>query len=139
LAEVSYTIEQSAKKDNKEMIGLLKSIPLPVQVNMIFQDLKEELCGLSAGTVFLHIRNEQVATYGVRHRLENRHERRNDGSYSRTGVSEDHVHLFREMAAELVGRKNNWKRGTVSYKFAIKQGALHVSANFADRDDCIVD
>lgn len=118
---------------------MLRSIPLPVQVNMIFQDLKEELCGLSEGTVFLHIRNEQVATYGVRHRIENRLERCSDGTFAKTGVSEDHVQLFREMAAELVSRKNNWKRGTVSYKFAIKQGALHVSANFADRDECIVD
>lgn len=119
---------------------MLRSIPLPVQVNMIFQDLKDELCGLSEGTVFLHIRNEQVATYGVRHRLESRHERSSDGTYAAGGVSEDQLKLFREMATELVSRKINWKRGTVSYKFTVKHGALQVSANFADRgDDCIVD
>lgn len=118
---------------------MLRSIPLPVQVDMIIQDLTEELCGLSAGTVFLQIRNEMVATYGVRHRLENRITHEPSGRCNPSGVSAHHVQLFREMAAELVSRKSNWKRGTVSYKFSIRQGSLHVSANFADRDDCVVD
>lgn len=118
---------------------MLRSIPLPVQVDMVIQDLTEELCGLSAGTVFLQIRNEMVATYGLRHRLENRIAQESDGRFHPAGVSAHHIQLFREMASELVSRKSNWNRGTVSYKFSIRQGSLHVSANFADRDDCVVD
>lgn len=114
---------------------MLQSIPLPVQVDMIFQDLTEELCGLTAGTVFLHIRNSMVATYGVRHRLENRMEKGSDGRFVRPAVSHDHVHLFREMATDIVRRKTNWSRGTVSYKFAVKHGALQVSADFVEKDD----
>jgi hypothetical protein len=118
---------------------VLKSIPLPVQVDMIIEDLTEELCGLTAGTVFLHIQNSMVGTYGVRHRLENRLERGSDGCFVRPAFSKDHVHLFREMATDIVSRKTNWSRGTVSYKFSVKQGALHISADFADKDDCGVE
>lgn len=121
------------------MIAVLKSIPLQVQVDMILQDLTEELCGLTAGTVFLHIRNNRVSTYGVRHRLENRLERNSEGKYVRPAVSHNHIELFREMATDIARRKGHWARGTVSYKFAVKQGTLHVSADFADRDDCVVE
>lgn len=117
---------------------VLKSIPLPVQVDMILQDLTDELCGLTAGTVFLHIRNNMVATYGVRHRLENRLERGADGKFIKPAVSRDHVKLFREMATDIVSRKTNWARGTVSYKFSVKQGALLVSADFAEKDDVLM-
>ncbi|MDF2923215.1 MAG: O-methyltransferase [Paenibacillaceae bacterium] len=116
---------------------VLKSIPLPVQVDMIFEDLTEELCGLTAGTVFLHIRDAVVGTYGVRHRLEHRIPQASDGGFSKPVVSPKQVKLFREMAMDIVSRKSEWNRGTISYKFAVKQGALQVSADFTEKDDCL--
>lgn len=118
---------------------MLKSIPLPVQVDMVLEDLTDELCGLTAGTVFLHIQNNKVFTYGVRHRLENRLEQGKDGKYGRPAVSRDHILLFREMAADIASRKSNWDRGTVSYKFSVKQGTLQVSADFAEMDDFMME
>lgn len=120
---------------------MLRAIPLPVQVEMIFQDLQDELCGLSAGTVFLQIRNEKVDQYGVRHRMECRKERQGDGHYPLGSVSPEQAALFKDMAAELVGRKHgSWSMGTISYKFSIKRGVLSVSVHFADLDgDCLVE
>lgn len=114
-------------------------IPLPVQVDMIFQDLSDELGSLSAGTVFMHVENRKVSTYGVRHRLDSQKSavpRASDNAVQGT-VSDDLLHLFREMASDIVSRKSDWSCGTVSYKFSIQQGNLHVSADFADLDGVV--
>lgn len=113
---------------------MLTSIPLSVQVDMILDDLKEELCGLTAGAVFLHIDNERVATYGIRHRLEHRLGKERDGQMPKQAVSEKHLVLLKEMAAELVGRRARWGSGTVTYRFSIRQGALHLSSDFVEKD-----
>lgn len=115
-------------------MAVLRRIPLPVQVDMIFQDLGKELCGLTAGAVFLHVQDNMVTTYGVRHKLENRLERNAEGRFVRPAVSPDHIEMFREMAADMARRQGNWSRGTLSYKFSIRRGVLHISADFTDQE-----
>lgn len=119
---------------------MLRSLSLPLQVDLLLQELKDELCGLSAGTVFMHIMNERIANYGIRHRLENRVEANADGTYPRAIITEEQVKMFREMASDLIRQKQHWKRGTVSYKFAMVKAYLQVSASYIEHDDeCIVE
>ncbi|WP_438444666.1 hypothetical protein [Gorillibacterium sp. sgz5001074] len=119
---------------------MLRSMSLPLQVDMLLRDLQEELCGLTSGTVFVHIMNGWVVNYGVRHRLENRITPNPDGSYPIDCVSIVQVGFFRELASDLIGQKEQWNRGTVSYKFQMKSGCLQVSASYNSLDDeCIVE
>lgn len=113
---------------------MLKPIPLPVQVDMIFRDLVGELCGLTAGTVFIHIRNRTVSTFGVRHCMENRVEVSEWEGSIRKFVREEQVDLFREMATDLIRRHKNWCRGTVSYRFRMSLNTLMISAGFEDKE-----
>lgn len=111
---------------------MLMSIPLPVQVDMVLEDLTEELCGLKEGTVFLQIEEGIVKTYGVRHRLENRVELNAEGEYQVAAVRPRQVELLREMATDVVKRKTQWITGTMSYKFVMRKGSIQVSVDYKE-------
>lgn len=112
--------------------AMLMSIPLPVQVDMVLEDLTEELCGLKEGTVFLQIEDGIVKTYGVRHRLENRVEPGAEGD-SQVAVRPRQVELLREMATDVVKRRTHWTTGMMSYRFTMRKGSIQVSVDYKEQ------
>lgn len=111
---------------------MLMSIPLPVQVDMVLEDLTEELCGLKEGTVFLQIEDGIVKTYGVRHRVENRVNLEEEGAQAVPAVRPRQVELLREMAADVVQRKSHWTMGTMSYRFVMRKNLIQVSVDYKE-------
>lgn len=112
---------------------MLMSIPLPVQVDMVLEDLTEELCGLKEGTVFLQIEDGIVKTYGVRHRLENRVELGAEGECQVAAVRPRQVELLREMATDVVKRKTHWTTGMMSYRFVMRRGSIQVTMDYKEQ------
>lgn len=113
---------------------MLMSIPLPVQVDMVLEDLTEELCGLKAGTVFLQIEEGIVKTYGVRHRVENRVDLGKDGESQVVAVRPRQVELLREMATDVVKRKSHWTSGMMSYRFVMRRGSIQVTVDYKEKN-----
>lgn len=109
------------------------SIPLPVQVDMVLEDLTEELCGLKEGTVFLNIEDGIVKTYGVRHRLENRVEAGAEEEAMVAAVRPRQVELLREMATDVVKRRTHWTTGMMSYRFVMRKGSIQVSMDYKEQ------
>ncbi len=109
------------------------SIPLPVQVDMVLEDLTEELCGLKEGTVFLQIEDGIVKTYGVRHRLENRVEPGSERDARVVAVRPRQVELLREMATDVVKRKTQWTTGMMSYRFVMRKGSIQVFVDYKEQ------
>jgi beta-galactosidase GanA len=113
--------------------AMLMSIPLPVQVDMVLEDLTEELCGLKEGTVFLQIEDGVVKTYGVRHRLENRVEPGAERDSQVVAVRPRQVELLREMATDVVKRKTQWTTGMMSYRFVMRKGSIQVFVDYKEQ------
>lgn len=110
---------------------LLKPIPLAVQADMIFQELVQDLNGLSSGIVILHIRNSLVGTFGVRHavQLQNVAAATGDG---KAVLNEQSIDCFRELAVHLLKHKQSWTRGEITFRFSFSGQKLMVRSNFVE-------
>ncbi|MCM3748249.1 O-methyltransferase [Paenibacillus pasadenensis] len=93
--------------------------PLARQVDFVFRQLEPELTHAPAGTVLIHIRNNTVGKYGIRHNpIELK-----SSSPSPKGLSADQVKEFRQMAVDALKHKSNWTHGEILYDFSVRQGS----------------
>ncbi|MEW9700634.1 O-methyltransferase [Paenibacillus sp. SI8] len=108
---------------------ILEQIPLARQIDMVFKGIKEELLQVSSGTVFIHIRNNVVGKFGIKHLpLESK-----AGVLpvvSGQGLTELHYQTFRQMAIESLKYKKNWTHGEMMFDFTIRQNMLSASISF---------
>ncbi|MBW7453409.1 O-methyltransferase [Paenibacillus sepulcri] len=105
----------------------LETMSLARQVDYVFRQLEEELISAVAGTVFIHIRNNAVGKYGVRH---NPIESKN-GEIGQTeqGMTASQVQSFRQMAIDSLKLKRNWTHGEILYDFSVRSSTGAWSAS----------
>lgn len=107
---------------------IVQQFSLQRQVEMVFQEIKEELAYLSSGIVFIQIRNNVVGKFGVRHDpLESKSGRL---EHKRQGLTEAQWLSFKQMAIDSLRYKRNWTHGEICYEFALKLGTLCASVQF---------
>lgn len=96
--------------------------PLARQVDFVFRQLESELTHASSGTVLIHIRNNTVGKYGIRH---NPIELKPPASpQSPAGLTAEQVKEFRQMAVDALKSKWSWTHGELLYDFSVRrQGA----------------
>ena len=104
----------------------IDQLSLARQMDIVFKELEHELAGLTAGTLFMQIRNNVVGKFGIRH---NPIAGRNGGfSLSNEGLNAAQQLSFRNMAIESLKYKHHWTHGEISYDFMLRQGILMVDA-----------
>ena len=97
------------------------SAPLARQIDYVFRQLETELTHASAGTVLIHIRNNTVGKYGIRHNpIELK---KHSTTLPLKGLTSAQVHEFRAMAVEALKYKKNWTHGEIMYDFSVRQGS----------------
>lgn len=107
---------------------IANQLPLARQVDIVFQQIFDELQYLSSGTVFLHIRDNVVGKFGIRHEpIESK-----DGFEKRSsrGLSEQEIYALRKMAIQSLKHKRNWTHGEILFDFALKHNMLISSVQF---------
>ncbi|NQX68885.1 O-methyltransferase [Paenibacillus alba] len=107
----------------------LEQIPLARQIDMVFRKIKEELSHVTSGTVFVHIRNNEIGKFGIKHLpFESK-----DGVLPATtvkGLTELQYQSFRQMAIESLKRKKSWTHGEILFDFTIRQNVVSASISF---------
>ncbi|WP_200967519.1 O-methyltransferase [Insulibacter thermoxylanivorax] len=106
----------------------LDQVPLIRQLDLVFRQLNDELAHLSSGIIFVHIRNNVIGKFGIRHDpIQNK----GDGfELNRTGLSERHRMAFRQLALESLKYKKQWTHGEIQFEFALKNNTLVASVQF---------
>lgn len=107
---------------------VINQLPLARQVDVVFQQIFDELQYLSSGTVFLHIRNNVVGKFGIRHEpIESK-----DGFERKNvrGLSEQEINALRKMAIQSLKHKRGWTHGEILFEFALKNNMLISSVQF---------
>lgn len=101
----------------------LDAMPLARQVEFVFKQLEEELVNAVAGTVTIHIRNNVVGKYGVRHNpIESKNGQIGDKAAAQ-GMTEAQVQAFRKMAVDSLRMKRSWTHGEIIYDFSVRAGS----------------
>ncbi len=104
----------------------IDQLSLARQMDIVFKELEQELAGLTAGTLFVHIRNNAVGKFGIRH---NPIAGRNGQlTSSEEGLTAAHRLSFRNMAIESLKYKHHWTHGEITYDFMVRQGIIVVDA-----------
>lgn len=107
----------------------LDQIPLARQIDLVFRKIKEELSHVNSGTVFVHIRNNEIGKFGIKHLpFESK-----DGVLPATtikGLTELQYQSFRQMAIESLKRKKSWTHGEILFDFTIRQNLVSASIMF---------
>ncbi|MBW7474380.1 O-methyltransferase [Paenibacillus oenotherae] len=101
----------------------LDAMPLARQVEFVFKQLENELVNAVAGTVTIHIRNNVVGKYGVRHNpIESKNGQIGDKPAVQ-GMTAAQVLAFRQMAVDSLRMKRSWTHGEIAYDFCVRSGA----------------
>ncbi|MFD0715251.1 O-methyltransferase [Paenibacillus sp. GCM10027626] len=109
----------------------LDNMPLARQIDFVFRQLEEELLHSVAGTVIVHIRNNKVGKYGVRHNpIESRDGRLGDKK-TEAGMTREQVQAFRTMAVDSLQLKRSWTHGEISFDFSVRSGTGNWSASIS--------
>lgn len=105
----------------------LDQVPLARQVDLALSKLEDELKGMTAGTIVLHIRDDNVGKFGIRHLpLACEEQQAESGG----GLTSLQVAALRRMAVQALRHKRNWTHGEICYDFAVRQGKLTLSVQF---------
>lgn len=107
----------------------LDQMSLARQTDLVFRRIKDELSHVSSGTVFVHIRNNEIGKFGVRHLpFESK-----DGVLQEIavkGLTELQYQAFRQIALESLKRKKSWTHGEIFFDFTIRHNMLSASITF---------
>lgn len=107
---------------------VIAHMPLARQVDIVFQQIKDELSFISSGTLFIHIRNNIVGKFGIRH-----DPIPNNCASTETatrGLSEQEIYSFRKMAIQSLRHKRTWTHGEILFEFALKDNMLTTTVQF---------
>lgn len=103
------------------------SASLARQVDFVFRQLEGELTNATAGTVLIHIRNNAVGKFGVRHHpIESKNGQFENGD---KGLSAAQVQAFKKMAIESLKYRREWTHGEILYDFSVRPSANSWSAS----------
>lgn len=107
------------------MVTDQQQLSLARQLDLVFREIGDELAHMSSGTVFIHIRNDMIGKFGVRH--EPVVASASDDTTRQRGLNEQQRYAFRKMAIHALNFKQNWTHGEILFDFALKKGVLHTS------------
>src|SRR5690606_29592242 len=72
----------------------------------------------TAGTVLIHVRNNIVGKFGVKHHpIHIEQDKVNQIQY---GLTKEQVRRFRNLAVEALKMKRNWTHGEILYDFSVR-------------------
>ncbi|WP_328803499.1 O-methyltransferase [Paenibacillus silvestris] len=107
----------------------LDQMSLARQIDLVFRRIKDELSHVSSGTVFVHIRNNEIGKFGVKHLpFESK-----DGVLPEAtvkGLTEIQYQSFRQMGLQSLKRKKSWTHGEIYFDFTVRHGILSASITF---------
>ena len=92
------------------------------QVDFVFRQLENELTNAVAGTVLIHVRNNAVGKFGVRHHPINSKDGQL-GDEKEQGMTPHQVKAFRQLAIDALKYRRNWTHGEIVYDFAVRNSA----------------
>ncbi|CAM3979045.1 O-methyltransferase [Paenibacillus alkaliterrae] len=105
----------------------MDSVSLARQVDFVFRQLEGELTNATAGTVLIHVRNNAVGKFGMRHHpIESRNGKFETGGQ---GLTETQVQAFRQMAIDALKYRRDWTHGEILYDFSVRSSANSWSAS----------
>jgi len=104
-------------------------MPLSRQLDLVFREIRDELSAVSSGTLFIHIRNNTIGKFGIRH-LPIIPKNGKIIPDSSPGLSQRHQDAFRLMVIEALKHRRGWTHGEIQIDFRLKQNVLHASIVF---------
>ncbi|WP_208607632.1 O-methyltransferase [Paenibacillus pectinilyticus] len=102
---------------------------LAKQIDVVFRKLKDELSHVSSGTVFVHIRNNEIGKFGIKHLPFESLDGVLPAVWS-AGLSELQYQSFRQMAIESLKRKKSWTHGEIMFDFTVRKNIISLSVMF---------
>lgn len=96
----------------------MSEVSLARQLDFVFRQLEPELTGAIAGTVLIHVRNNAVGKFGIKHHPIEMKE--GEISSIGSGMSKENIQQFRSLAIDALQYKTNWTHGEILYDFAVK-------------------
>lgn len=103
------------------------SVSLARQVDFVFRQLEGELTNAAAGTVLIHIRNNSVGKFGLRHHPIETRNGKIEGTEK--GLSSAQVQAFRQMAIDALKLRQDWTHGEILYDFSVRPSTNSWSAS----------
>lgn len=103
------------------------SMSLARQVDFVFRKLEKELTNAPAGTVLIHIRNNAVGKFGLKHHpIESKNGKVEEEGQ---GLTATQVQAFRQLAIDALKYRRNWSHGEILYDFSVRPSAGSWSAS----------
>ena len=103
------------------------SVSLARQIDFVFKQLEGELTNAAAGTVLIHIRNNAIGKFGLRHHPLEAKDGKIEGQVK--GLTREQVQAFRQMAIDALKYRRDWTHGEIMYDFSVRPSTNSWSAS----------
>ncbi|WP_235550447.1 O-methyltransferase [Paenibacillus sp. Soil750] len=107
----------------------MEQFTLARQIDVVFRKIKDELSHVNSGTVFVHIRNNEIGKFGIKH-LPFESSEGVLPAPSNVGLTEIQFQTFRQMAIESLKRKKSWTHGEIMFDFTVRKNVISISIMF---------
>ncbi|GAK41538.1 hypothetical protein TCA2_4029 [Paenibacillus sp. TCA20] len=131
LIERTYEEEKKTpalREENPISPTTLDQFPLERQLEIVFGELKEELSQLVSGTIFVLIRNNGVAKFGVRTLPSEKNN--NQVDVQTQGLTEIQQRSLFKQVIEAIKYKKNWTNGEILFNFTLQYNEPRLSVQF---------
>lgn len=100
-------------------------LTLEEQIDIVFRKMANELLSVTSGTVIVHIRENKIGKFGIRH---NPVQLTSETLKSEVqGLTVHQIDDFRAMAVRAMKLKRGWTHGKIVYDFMVRNGVLRTS------------
>ena len=104
-----------------------KRLPLEKQVEIVFTQLRPELTHATFGTIFMHIRDNNIGKFGIKHEPISLDVGRK--FKSRVGLNREQQDVFQRLAIDALALKH-WTYGEMELEFAVRQDRVSIAVTF---------
>ncbi|WP_128896274.1 O-methyltransferase [Longirhabdus pacifica] len=105
-----------------------RELVLNKQVQLVFKEMVEELSLISSGTLFMHIRDNNVGKFGLSHTLLEGNEVEKVANHA-DGLTREQQTQFLHMAIGTLHYRK-WTHGEIAFDFSVINEKLVMSARF---------
>lgn len=102
------------------------AIGLREQMNVVMSALFQELRRIGEGTIFVHIRDNNIGKFGIKHDTNVVFDEDKIHIATKKGLTDHHITIIRDIVSRVLEHKSGWTHGEIEFHFSLREERFRV-------------
>jgi hypothetical protein len=108
------------------MVRMSMAIGLGEQMNLVMSALVQELRRVVEGTIFVHIRDNNIGKFGIKHDTRVMFDENKMHIGAKNGLTEKQISIIRDIVHRVLEQKSGWTHGEIEFHFSLREERFRV-------------